>query len=49
MHQIIGGGHLMIRSLLWTLLWNCNCWFRDPSAGGAGFNTSDALLVTLVP
>ena len=25
------------------------CWFRDPAAGGAGFNTSDALTVELVP
>ena len=25
------------------------CWFRDVPAGGAGFNTSDALTVTFVP
>ncbi|MFT7542982.1 MAG: hypothetical protein ACI9K5_003964, partial [Gammaproteobacteria bacterium] len=25
------------------------CWFRDPAAGGAEFNTSDALYITFVP
>lgn len=25
------------------------CWFRDPAAGGAGFNTSNALVVEFVP
>ena len=25
------------------------CWFRDVAAGGAGFNTSDALTITFVP
>ncbi len=28
---------------------NFQCWFRDPAAGGAGFNTSDAATVTFVP
>jgi hypothetical protein len=28
---------------------NFQCWFRDPAAGGAGFNTSDALAITFVP
>jgi hypothetical protein len=25
------------------------CWFRDPGAGGSGFNTSDAITVTFTP
>lgn len=25
------------------------CWFRDPGAGGSGFNTSDALGITFLP
>jgi hypothetical protein len=25
------------------------CWFRDPAAGGAGFDTSDALTIDFVP
>jgi hypothetical protein len=28
---------------------NFQCWFRDPPAGGAFFNTSDGLSVTFVP
>jgi hypothetical protein len=28
---------------------NFQCWFRDTAAGGAGFNTSDALQITFVP
>jgi hypothetical protein len=28
---------------------NFQCWFRDPPAGGAFFNTSDGLAVTFVP
>ncbi len=28
---------------------NFQCWFRDPMAGGAAFNTSDAIQVTLIP
>ncbi|MCB9914799.1 MAG: hypothetical protein H6828_06565 [Planctomycetes bacterium] len=28
---------------------NVQCWFRDPAAGGAAFNTSDALELVLVP
>jgi probable HAF family extracellular repeat protein len=28
---------------------NFQCWFRDPSAGGANTNTSDALAITFVP
>ena len=25
------------------------CWFRDPAAGGAAFNTSDGLSITFIP
>jgi len=25
------------------------CWYRDPAAGGTGFNTSDAVMVVLTP
>jgi hypothetical protein len=28
---------------------NFQCWFRDPPAGGAAYNTSDGLSVTFVP
>jgi len=28
---------------------NFQCWFRDPPAGGAGFNLSDGLSLTFVP
>jgi hypothetical protein len=28
---------------------NFQCWFRDPTAGNSGFNTSDALAVTFLP
>jgi hypothetical protein len=29
--------------------WNFQFWYRDPAAGGAGFNLSDALEVTFAP
>jgi len=29
--------------------WNFQCWFLDPSAGGAGFNLSDGLEVQFTP
>lgn len=29
--------------------WNFQCWYRDPAAGGAGFNLSDALSATFCP
>ena len=29
--------------------WNFQCWFRDPAAGGAAFNLSDALEATFSP
>jgi hypothetical protein len=28
---------------------NFQCWFRDPAAGGAQFDTSDAIAITFVP
>ncbi len=28
---------------------NFQCWFRDPDAGGTGFNTSDGLAVAFLP
>ena len=28
---------------------NFQCWFRDPAAGGASFDTSDAIAITFVP
>ena len=28
---------------------NFQCWFRDPAAGGAAYNTSDGLEVVFVP
>jgi hypothetical protein len=28
---------------------NFQCWFRDPAAGGSGFNTSDAISVNFTP
>lgn len=29
--------------------WNFQCWFRDPTAGGAAFNLSDAIELTFTP
>jgi hypothetical protein len=29
--------------------WNFQYWYRDPAAGGSGFNTSDAVEVTFCP
>ena len=29
--------------------WNFQCWYRDPAAGGAGFNLSDGLEIAFVP
>jgi hypothetical protein len=29
--------------------WNFQCWYRDPAAGGANFNLSDAVSVTFCP
>ncbi len=29
--------------------WNCQAWFRDPPAGGTGFNLSDGLVVSVSP
>ena len=29
--------------------WNFQFWYRDPSAGGAGFNFTDALSITFCP
>jgi hypothetical protein len=29
--------------------WNFQAWYRDVAAGGAGFNSSDAVGVTFVP
>lgn len=29
--------------------WNLQFWYRDPAAGGAGFNVTDAVQVTFVP
>ena len=49
-------GHALTRSLNLanTIIvdgstWNFQAWFRDPGAGGAGFNTSDAVSVTFAP
>jgi hypothetical protein len=28
---------------------NFQCWFRDPMGGGAAYNTSDAIQITLIP
>ncbi len=28
---------------------NFQCWFRDPAAGGTGFNLSDGVSATFVP
>jgi len=29
--------------------WRFQFWYRNPAGGGAGFNLSDALLVTFCP
>lgn len=29
--------------------WHFACWYRDPAAGGAFFNLSDALSITFIP
>ena len=29
--------------------WNFQAWFRDPAAGGAGFDLSDGIAVTTCP
>jgi hypothetical protein len=39
-----GGGAITAGST-----WNFQLWYRDPAAGGAGVNLSDALRATFVP
>lgn len=49
-------GHLVTRTLdlpsdgvLFAGTYHFQCWYRDPAAGGSGFNLTDGVALTLVP
>ena len=47
-HALTRSLNLPNTSIVEGTTWNFQAWFRDPGAGGAGFNTSDAISISFV-